>query len=237
MLSFVEVAMGAGEAVSCGRCGLRHEPGMAALEDVTAAVDAAVGSWAGPGGPNISFSGAEPFDHPGLPDAVAHAVRAGASRVRVVTGGAALAAGENARGCLGAGVRHARVVVLGTAGLHDALAGAPGLFDAAMRGMAAWVAASAPGSSPAFLSALVPVCEHNLRDLPSTVAELARAGAREVVLRVLASPLAADAAMWLTSACDTGTVNRVWVSVEGVPAESLGGFSAHAAGPESVRAG
>ncbi len=229
MLPFVEVKTGTGDAAGCVRCGVISDAAPVPYEEALRALDAAVAAWTGGVNANVSFSGGEPFDLPSLPDLVARAVAAGAARVRIVTSGAALGVAGNAGGCQSAGVRHMRVVLLGSAGLHDALAGSPGLYAAAMEGVAAWRDAATLGRDRTFLSALVPVCEHNVGDLPSAVADAIAAGAREVVLRVPSSMDDPWSMRWIGSACDTGTVNRARVTIEGLPATALDGYAEHAA--------
>lgn len=228
MLRFAEVSMGQGGAVACGRCAPQASATHRQAADVIADVEAAVSAWDGPGAANISLAGAEPFDHPDLPAIVDAAVRAGASRLRVESAGAALAAGENAPGAQAAGVRHARVSLLGSEGMHDALAGAPGLYRAACAGMRAWALAAEGSGVGTFLSGMMPVCDHNALEAPAVVAAFAGLGAREVTLRAVEGLDTQRAAPWIAAACDTGTVNRVWVRVEGVPADVLPGHAVHA---------
>lgn len=216
MLRFVEVSMGDGGSVACTRCVPPSDPAYRPAADIIAEAASAVAA----GAENISLTGAEPFGHPDLPAVVSGIAHAGVSRLRVVTVGAALAAGENAAGAQAAGLRHARVVLLGPEGVHDALADAPGLFDAAAQGMHAWTEAADAAGHRAFLSVLLPVCEHNIAMAPAAVAEAARHGAREVVMRVSPSIDTDRARDVVAAACETGTINRVWVRVEG-PAEVL----------------
>lgn len=231
MLRFAEVAVGEGEGTACARCGLTPEPSHAPAERVVAAIESACAAWPGPGAANVSLGGPEPFSHPELPVIVAAAVAAGAARIRLVSDARALATGENAAGCQAAGVRHLRVVCLGDAAVHDVLAGGPGRHAAALAGMRAWRAAAEAGGHGTYLSALVPVCEHNVGDLHLAVAACARAGAREVALRLAPALDVPRALPFVAAACDTGTVNRVWVSVEGAGPDALGERSLHALAP------
>ncbi|TLN00761.1 hypothetical protein FDZ71_14135, partial [bacterium] len=206
MLRFVEVSAGDGAPVACRLCvpapPATYRPADGLIAEIASAT------------PDVSLVGAEPFNHPELPEVVAAAVRAGAERLRVETAGAALARGDNAAGALAAGVRHVRLVLLGDEGAHDSLTGMPGSFAAAAAGAAVWTAAAARSGARTFLGVLVPVCPHNAEHLPAAVAAAARLGAREVVLRVARAADPAALAPWLVAACDTGAVNRVWVRVE-----------------------
>lgn len=227
MLRFAEVSMGEGGVVACSRCAAPAPAAYRSSADVIADVEAAVSAWDGPGRANLSLAGADPFNHPDLPEIVAAAVGAGVSRLRVETAGAALGVGDNAPGAQSAGVRHACVTLLGNEGVHDVLAGAPGLFGAACAGMRAWTLAAQGSGSATFLSGAMPVCDHNAAEAPAVVAAFAGLGAREVTLRASAGLDVQRAGSWLAAACDTGTVNRVWVRVTGVPAEALPGHVIH----------
>lgn len=228
MLRFAEVAVGDGEGTACVRCAEAAASSLAPAAAVVSAIGAACEAWPGPGAPNVSLGGPEPFSHPELPALVASAVAAGAARIRLVSDARALAAGENAAGCQVAGVRHLRVVCLGDASVHDVLAGGPGRHEAAVAGMRAWRAAAQAAGHRTHLSVLVPVCPHNVRDLHLTVGAVAPEGVREVVLRLAPALDVAEAGPFIAAACDTGTVNRVWVSVEGVSPDALAERRLHA---------
>ena len=222
MLTFTDISLGEGGALTCTRCAPPQPAAYRATSEVLGEIDRAVAGWIHGGSPNVSFVGAEPFNQPDLPEVIAHAVRAGVSRVRLETDANALGFHDNARGSFAAGVRHVRVRLLGDPELHDSLASEPGLYEAALSGLDAFRTAAEEAAARVFVSAFVPVGEHNFRNLPSLVAELAKAGIMEAVLSVNPGFDPVRAAPWIGAACDTGIVNRVWVSVEGIPQEHLG---------------
>ena len=216
-LRFAEVSLGDGGLPACLRCAPAVAFSPRSGADVIADALLAIERWDrrvhGPG-PNLSFVGAEPFSHLELPGVIFAASEAGASRLRLRTGAEALSVTENAAGVIHAGVRHLEIVLLGGAELHDALRGRPGAFAALGAGVRAFVDAASDQSAEIALTGLVPVCRHNLEDLPATVAVLSRLGVGEVVLEIAETPASAvDAGSWIASACDTGVVNGTWVSV------------------------
>jgi hypothetical protein len=239
VLDFAEVSLGTGGDVRCGRC---HGAADAVtfLDAATLAeriAEAAAG--AGAPGPNVALTGPEPFDHPELPLLVAAAARAGVARLRIDTDAAALSNHGNAAGSIAAGVRHVRVTLLGgSSGTHDALRGTPGACHAALAGLRAYTRAAAEQDAAVCATVLVPVCRHNIRDLPAAVAAAGEAGACSVLLRVEDGGADFDAALpWMTAACDTGVVNGVWVELEGVPYCMAPGAPIHLADTHRSRAG
>lgn len=218
LLRFAEVSLGSGGLPTCARCETASVPAPRAAEDVIAEALSAIESWdralLGPG-PNVALVGAEPFAHPSLPEIVFTLVEAGASRLRLRTGAEALIVAENAEGVLRAGVRHLEVVVLGPHEVHDALTARPDAFESARRGMRAFLDTAGESGIDAVLSGRIRVCRHNLEHAPAAVAVLAEVGALEIVLQVSdTASKTVGAATWIASACDTGVVNGVWVSVE-----------------------
>jgi len=162
-------------------------------------------------------------------------VACGAQRIRLRTDAGALAIPGNAAGVIHAGVRQIEVVLLGgDAATHDALAGRVGLFDAALEGLGEWASAALTQSAQIAVCALIPVCAHNLTQLPAAVSACASAGAVSVALRVPAALADSSAAReWIGAALDTGTVNGVWVSVQGAPADTLPRSPLYALSPTS----
>ena len=232
MLVFECVAIGSGSGVRCTRCHPDTDvPTYRPADEVLSDVRVVTAGWTGGPGPNVTLTGPEPFAHPELPAVVAGAIEAGVSRLRLEVDGGAFQRPGNAEGALGAGVRHVQVTLLGgTEGLHDALAGGPGAFDAATAGMAAFGEAVRVAGVDAIATVLVPVCRHNVKDLPAAVGAAVRAGASSVLLRVEDGGIDLDAAApWITAACDTGEVNGVWVEVEGVPFCLLPAYDMHLA--------
>lgn len=229
MLRFREVSTGSGGFAACRECGPVPAAAYRDADAVLADIAEAAAEVAGP--LNVSLSGAEPFGHPDLPAIVAGARERGAARVRLVTDGVALGRGDNAAGALGAGVRHARVVLFGgSAEEHDGCVGALGHFDAALDGAREFLRAASARDLPVALSGEVRLCRHNISHASASVAALAAVGAGAVFLRVLGSRVDPDdLGTWVAAACDTGVVNRVWVSVEGVPSSALVGRELHLA--------
>lgn len=242
MIAFVEAALGTGGGVRCTRChGEPDGASFASVAEVEAAIASAVARSreAGGPGPNVALAGPEPFAHPELPAVVAAAMRAGVRRLRLDTSGAGLLSPANAAGVLGAGVRHVEVVLLGgTPGVHDALAGRPGAFDAAVAGMRSFREAADAAGERVSVVVRVPACRHNLRETPAAVAAAVEAGADAVTIALAdgGADLAPSLA-WLRSACDTGVVNGVWVEVDGVPFCLLPEHSLHVADVVRTRGG
>ncbi len=217
LLRFADVSLGSGGLPACMRCSagdaFEPRPGGDVIAEALAVVESWDRSAFGPG-PNLSFVDAEPFSHPELPGVVFATAEAGASRIRLRTGGEALSAPENAEGVLHAGIRHVEIVLLAGGQEHDALAGRSGAFEALSKGAGALVEAARTHGTVIALTGRVPVCRHNLEHASSAVAALASLGASAVVLDVSEGAAASvDAASWLASACDTGIVNGTWVSV------------------------
>jgi hypothetical protein len=219
VLHFTEVRLGPGEGTRCELChGPAETRAYTSASILTSLIAQAVLD-AQATGPNVAFTGPEPFDHPELPSVVGMAASAGVARLRIDTDATALSNAANAAGSVAAGVRQLRVTLLGgSPGTHDALFGKPSAFEAALMGMRAFVRAGDEADVAISLTALVPVCRHNVRDLPAVVAVAGEAGADSVLLRIDDGGVDLGAALpWLTAACDTGVVNGVWVEVEGLP--------------------
>ena len=241
MLDFAQVSLGAGAPLRCLRChpDATHEPGYRSAAEIVADVESAATAWAPPPGPNVELGGPEPLGHPDLPVIVEGCVRAGVVRLRLRTDGLALASPVNAGGAVAAGVRHVSVVLLGgTPGMHDVLADRPGLLDAAVAGIRAFRAAAADQELAAAVQVLVPVCRHNVSDLPAAVARAVEAGADRVLLQADDPGIDLEAASgWVRAACDTGVVNGVWVEVDGLPFCRMGGYELHVADVVRERSG
>jgi len=237
VLRFVKVSLGSGHPPRCSRCGgpvghVSHRP----VPEVADEMDAIVRAWDEGPGPNVELTGPEPFAHPDLPALVSAAGRAGVRRLRLATDAVALVSPGNASGCVAAGVRHLAVTLLGgSAGVHDALTGGPGALEATLAGVNSYVAAADAQEAAVCVTARVPVCRHNVRDLVATVGAAVQAGADGVEISIADGGLdLASALPWITAACDTGIVNAVWVEVDGVPFCLLPGYDLHLA--DTVRA-
>jgi molybdenum cofactor biosynthesis enzyme MoaA len=184
------------------------------VDEIARRVTATTSSWANGPGPNVLLAGPEPFSHPALPAVVRACRDAGVRRIGVETDGGALAVGENAAGALQAGVRHLRVRVLaGGEELADALAERPGLARTARTGVRRYREAAEASGIPVVVTAVVPLCEHNVRTVPHTVAALASWHVDAVHL-VATERLGDEVEAHVAAACDTGMVNRVWVEVD-----------------------
>lgn len=217
MIRFVEIPLGRGAVCSCVRCARSSEAQFHSAEVIAAHVADTVTSWSEGPGPNVFFTGPEPFSHPELPAIVAGATGAGIDRIGLRTDAGALSIPGNAEGVLAAGANHLQVVLLGgSAEAHDGLSGRVGLFDAAAAGASAFVAAGRASGESTAITGLVPACAHNVSELPAAVAAFARIGALAVEIAV--SPEASVTrgfSDWVASAIDTGLVNGVWVYLTG----------------------
>lgn len=240
MIRFASVSVGSGGLVRCSRChGGAQPPHYDSEHEIVGRINAAIESWEGPPGPNLSLEGADPFGHPGLPLIVGAAVRGGARRIRLATDASALRSPVNASGSVSAGVRHIEVTLLGGApGIHDALSGVPGAMDAALAGMRSFRSAAEAASVPVHVGVTIPACRHNSRDLPAAVGAAVEAGADTIRVRIDDAGIdLASAAAWLSSACDTGVVNGVWVEVDGAPFCLLPDYDLHVADTLRPRSG
>ncbi|MCL4078887.1 hypothetical protein MX659_04665 [Coriobacteriia bacterium Es71-Z0120] len=217
MLPFARVEVGSPAERRCRLCRPSSTPvTWRSVADVAAELKEVVSEWTAPVGPSVLLAGAEPFAHPSLPAIVAAARDAGFERIGIETDATALVRGENARGSLHAGVRHLSAMLFGVGEMGDAMAGAPGASATALQGIERFVQVAADEHLVVAVSVVVPVCRHNVEHLPVIVAAAARAGAARVVLEA-AEAVAESAGPIVAAACDTGTVNRAWVEVRGVP--------------------
>lgn len=239
MISFIEVPIGVGDAVSCSRCELLPVPAAPGdFDEIAPLIDAAmaVGLRVGGPGPNLRFAGYEPFLHPELPALISAAAQAGAARIQLRTDGGGLAQPGNAQGALEVGVTHFEIVLLGgDAEIHDGLSGTPGLFEACEQGVRTLLAAAHASGERIAVTGAVPLCLHNMAHAAQTVAAFAAMGALAVRLEVSA-PAAASVGMSaaISAALDTGTVNGVWVSVTGIAPELLPVSTLHAVAPFAI---
>ncbi|HET6497834.1 MAG TPA: hypothetical protein VFH17_02100 [Coriobacteriia bacterium] len=219
MLRFREITLGPAGDVACRRCAA--VPVAFVEDDWFARLDTMLSGRTDEG---VLITGTGAVSAERLAEAVRRCVDRGVSRVavRVREPGVAVAALES-------GARTVEVALLGPAeALHDGLAGEQGSFVRAretVRSTREWADAS---SARVSVRAIVPVCPHNLREAPATVTSCAEAGVDVVVLACVPTLDPRRSAEWVGAACDTGTVNRVWVSVRGLSAESLGAKALHA---------
>jgi hypothetical protein len=240
MIRFADVAVGTGPSCGCVRCHpQRAETAYRATDQIVAEIAAVCAGWDGRPGPNVRLTGAEPFGHPELPALVSAAVAAGCQRLGADTDGVALRSPANAGGALMAGVRHVRFTLLaGTSGLHDTLAGVPGLLDVTLEGIRSYRSIAEAEGVAVGVTAVVPVCRHTVHDLPAAAGLAVECGVDAVVLRLEDGGVDLPAAVpWIVAACDTGVVNGVWVEADGVPFCLLPGYDLHVADAVREREG
>lgn len=213
MILFHRVEVGEGTPLGCAQCAMPQTPAYHDPDSVESRLQSIADEPGRPPGPNVVLCGPEPFAHPRLPVLVASAVRSGFERIAIETDGAALSVRENAEGVLHAGVRHLFVRVVAT----DERAGArvvprPTAIPAAREGVGAFLDAARTAGATVVVTAVVPVCAHNLASLSAMVADLAAWGVHAVTL-YQAGELPSSAGTVIAAACDTGMVNRLWVEV------------------------
>jgi len=217
LIRFAHISIGEGAGPACLRCaGTGPAPSFRSAEDIVAEIREVTEAWTAPVGPNAVLGGFEPFSHPELPALINAARLAGVTRICLETDGGALAQLVNAHGAFRSGVRHLRLRTLGTGREADELSGRPGLSATALSGLRMFLDAAADAEERVAVAAVVPVCVHNLAMLSSTVAALADAGVQAVSL-VGNGKVPDTSAASIAAACDTGTVNRVWVDVDDLP--------------------
>ena len=238
MVPFARIEIGTGGLPVCGRCGGAPENTWRSAQAVCDEVGATARAWSGHGGANIWFANADAFGHPELPTLVECAASAGVVRVKVTTSGEALGVGQNAAGCLHAGVRHAEIALLGgSADVHDGLLTRAGAFDAALAGIGALRAAADDVGVAISITGRVVVCRHNFEEVPAAIATLARVGAHAAVVVVPPKTAWSLPAGWLAAVADTGVVNGMWVTFEGVDVTAHGVARLHARAPWDVLGG
>lgn len=214
MLEFAAIEVGTGGLPGCHRCRPHSATSHYPTPEVVERICEVAAAWDRGPGPNIMLRGAEPFAHPELPAIVAACVQAGAERIGLETSGGALSAHGNASGVLGAGVRHLRVWMPDTdESRGDALTGRTGATRDGIAGVRAFVAAAREAAVTVAITAVVPVCRHNLEFLPSIVAGAAACGFHALRLEGGAD-LPQTAGGMLAAACDTGMVNGLWVEAD-----------------------
>jgi len=215
VIEFFEIPIGEGGVLACTRCAAHQGPRADwPLDRIAKQLDSAAKVETDTSR-NVSFMGFEPFRHPELPQLISAAVESGFDRIRLQTDAGALAQASNAAGAIGTGVRQLEVVVLGDAATHDALAQRPGHFELARAGVEAFRSVAEREGVHIWVSAIIPACRHNIAVLPAAVAAAAHMGAQAVVIDASGFRVKADAEALLDAALQTGTVNRVAVSVRG----------------------
>ncbi|MBE0475958.1 MAG: hypothetical protein IBX62_02540 [Coriobacteriia bacterium] len=221
MLAYAEVPIG-GRPAACARCRpCPEEAPFIPAEEVASAIRRDVQARGG----SVALVGGDAFEHPAWRDLVSGALVAGARRLRTDAGPALAVYAEEA---LCVGVRHVRVRLLAPPSRHDELLRAAGAGEATLAGVRAFLDAAERAGVSAVVTAILPVCRHNLHDLPATVTALAETGAAsaEAVLDTASVP-PGPAAPWLAAAADSGTVNRMWLRLAGVTEGALPGYEMH----------
>jgi hypothetical protein len=225
MLAFRQVSMAAGAEATCQRCAA---PVAHAATDA-AGMDSRLQDALRVETDGLFFTETGSLDLDGLVRLVGEAARSGVSRIALRTSGRPLADVNAAQALVKSGVRVLEVVFLGPGPeQHDSLAGVPGGFDAAADSVALLTEAAAALGVRVALRGRIPVCRHNLHDAPATVMRLAELGVSSMVLACDPALDVRRSAEWVAAACDTGTVNRVWVAVSGMPEPALGDKALHA---------
>jgi len=223
--------LGAGGTLGCRRCQESSSESLRNASEIIADLRDAVGAWDNSPGPNISLTGAEPFHHPSIAEIVASCVEMGAQRIRLDSDSSALGSPDTAKSVIAGGVRHLQFTLLGSvASIHDSLCETPGAFENTIRGVKTFAESANEADIPVQVSVSVPVCRHNLHDIPSIVTTAAKAGASLVRIALVDGRLQLPtAAPWIGAACDTGIVNATWVEVEGMPFGPASGWELHLA--------
>lgn len=215
----------------CARSDEPREPELRPGEEVRLAIDEAMGAFRGGPGPNLTFTDAEAFLHPELPALITHAVEAGAQRVGITTSGVAFTQGGNAAGCIHVGVRHVDVVLLGGRDTHDSLVGTSGSYEAAKRGLEAFQGAAADAGVRVAVMGHVPVCKHNVHEIPDAVATFVEMGAIGVHLQPHRDLDVKRHVEWFGAAFQTGIMHGVWVCAEPTDLELFGKWALHVGDP------
>lgn len=231
MLRFSDIVLGTGGEVACRRCQAVAAEAFRNANVVKRDIERVSRAWSGRPGPNLAFTGAEPFRHPAIAELFESAVAEGAERIRVDSDATALRSAEAADAALRQGLRHLRFTLLGSShALHDALAGTSASFAETLEGVGVFARVAEESHLPVYVSARVPVCRHNLKDLPAVVDSASRAGASSVLLKVADGGLdPRAAAAWLEAACDTGVIHAAWVEVAGISDELATRWEMHLA--------
>lgn len=227
MLRFHEVRLGAGEEATCRRCASASTIGSAEPPaGLTAALDTELQT-ANVAGALLTGTGS--LDPGSLAEHASRLAALGVGRIGVRISGGNLTDSTSMRLLLESGVRVIEVVFLGSGpDYHDALVGTPGGFDGAVGAIRSCSEAARELGVKIALRGRIRLCAHNLHDAPAAVMRLAELGVTSIVLECDPRLDVRRSAEWVAAACDTGTVNRVWVAVTGMPDGALGDKALHA---------
>ena len=223
MITFEEIAV-TSAGCRCTQCG----PGTAEAH-ASADIFESIAEHQGPGA-NIALTGADLLSRDDIIDLVTAARDAKATRIRVDVDAGSLD-GSVCDRLLEAGVRHVRFTLFaGTANVYGMLAGSPGDLSRVSEGLAALQNAAERTCIRVAVAAEVPICRHNVQELPAAVIFAAENRVDQVTLRLAdASVDLPTAVPWIAAACDTGVVNTLWTEVEGVPFCLMPGHDLHLA--------
>lgn len=132
----------------------------------------------------VGFSGGEPTAREDFPYLVARARGMGYRRVALTTNGVRLADDTYRRLLLAAGLDAIGWSIHGaTAATHDALTGAPGSFDAALRGLTGALADASQARQRLDVNVFTLVSRRNAHELPELCARLRGLGVRLFILQ------------------------------------------------------
>lgn len=214
MVTFTEFTIGTGGIAPCAQCARKGGASAPAPTDMAETGISAHRS-ENPGLTGAALVGFEPFAHPQLPAIIAALRAQGEERIRLRTDCGALVTPGNAEGVVGAGVRHLEAVFLSDRETHDRLTGRAGLFEAATRGVRAFLAAATAADARAVLTGYVPLCAHNVRTAAFAVAHLASLGA--VAVHVDATRASKGDEAHVLAALDTAAASGVAAFATGWP--------------------
>lgn len=231
MLRFTEISLGEPARRLCKRCKAQPAPQSRHVAEVCAQVATAAAEHCGTAGCNIALTGFEPLAYPELAQVLRTAVDAGVSRIRLDSDATLLDSAQAAQQLIALGVRHVQCDLFGASGdTHDALSVTPGGFERTLAGVRTFIDAAEELGVRFQVSARVPVCRHNLKELPQIVT--AAAENRISYVRLVVEDETLDlwaAAPWIEAACDTGIVYTTWVEVENMPFGPAAGWELHLA--------
>lgn len=216
MVTFTEFVIGTGGIAPCIQCARTGAAAAPASVDI-AEMGISAHLPANPGLSGAALVGFEPFAHPQLPAIIAALRAQGEERIRLRTDCGALAVPGNAEGVVGAGVCHLEAVLLSDRATHDRLTGRTGLFEAATKGIRAFIAAASAADARVVLTGYVPLCPHNVRTAAFAVAHLASLGA--VAVHVDAGRAKRGDEAHLVATLDTAAASGVAAFVTGWPSQ------------------
>ena len=177
MLQFAHIALGTGGGLTCTRCAPARDAGYLPAAEIIARIRVVAEGWTDGPGPNIVSADRSPSHTPSSLRSSLRASRQASSASGSRPMLAALSVPANAAGVIRAGVRHLCVRLLDADAVRgDELSGLAGRTRDALAGVDTYRAAAEELGARVLVTALVPVCQHNLETLPATVLALASHG-------------------------------------------------------------